>query len=115
MPLLQDWKTAKTNFEAATNKGTPSSTILGIIPKGAGIESSLRDFEAAQNDRDQQKARDEFNESAAAYLKLLDKVKTEESVKAGGQSQYGKEVGNLITALGLIRQGVARVPPIPRW
>jgi hypothetical protein len=114
MPLLQDWKTAKTNFETATRKGKPSKTIMGVIPKASGIESSLKDFESATSSDAQKKARKKFNDAAATYLKFLDKVKHDESVAVGGQDQYGKEVGNLITALGIIRQGVANVAEYPR-
>jgi hypothetical protein len=75
MPAFkEDWKKAKTAFEAATGKKKPSATMLGFIKKGSGIESALASADGAKTAGDLQKAMAAFQKAVDDYAKPLEKA-----------------------------------------
>jgi len=110
MPFLPTWKTAKSEFETATNKKKPTEKFLGVFRKGTGIESSLKSLDGAKKGAEIKKALAEFKTGYTSYIKLLtDTANDPKNVKPEDKNDYVKAIGKLKTVLTKIEQDAQRV------
>ncbi|MBL8796317.1 MAG: hypothetical protein JNM56_20625 [Planctomycetia bacterium] len=101
MPLLDQWKTAKTKFEAATGKKKPSEKFMGIYKKSSGVESALKKLDAAiakKSLREVAQSKEEFRKTHETYYATMVKGAKAEA----GDANYQAELVKLNVALNQI-------------
>lgn len=104
MPLLDQWKVAKTKFETATGKKKPSEKFMGVFRKSSGLENALKKIDAAiakKLPKELAQAKEEYRKTHEAYYATMVKgAKAEAS-----DENYQAELTKLNVALnGLYRQ-----------
>jgi hypothetical protein len=105
MPLLDQWKAAKTKFEAATGRKKPSEKFMGLFRKSSGVESAVKKLDAAiakKLPKELATALDEYRKTHATYYATMVKGAKAEA----GDENYQAELTKLNLTLNQIyREG----------
>jgi hypothetical protein len=110
MPYAEDWKTAKTAFETATNKKKPSDKVLGIFRKGSSIADALKTLDAAKTQPDKVKAVIAFKKAYTSYVDILNKTANDpKEIKTADKSAYISAIISLKLALTEIEKDAGRI------
>jgi hypothetical protein len=108
MGFADDWKKAKTTFEAATKAKKPSESFLGVFRKGSGIESALKDADSAKTAGDLRKAVAALDKASTAYTATLDKsINDPKAVASDAKKAYADASAKLKEQLAAIAQSAA--------
>ena len=109
MSLEQDWKTASTAFETATNQKKPSAKFLGFVNTGTSIKSALKEADAAKTPDEFRKALTKFQTASKAYTQVLSKAAADPSaVPAIERQVYVTNIAKLQAALQKIYENASK-------
>jgi cell division protein FtsB len=117
MGYLQEWQTAKKQFEDATNRKKPSEKFLGFIRKASGVEDACKSLDQSLAKSDPQamdKAENSYRTTAKTYSQLLDQAAAKEAESATYKQEVqklkdfmGKLVDKFVVARGAAAQDKA--------
>lgn len=97
MGYLEDWTSAKKQFETATGKKKPSQGFLGAFKKSSGLETATKGLDKALANFDAKtaaKAEADYTKAWQGYLSILEKADKDDK-----DADYKAEIGKLKQAL----------------